>query len=219
MSFPDIDLYLVDTFLELLRDTQGELHRVIDEVFAERPAAEREMVRRYLASMNITDDVKDHRDRCLYVLPSLPLVNLPFPQIGVSVGSEGDSDWGLGDYTGAEAIEVKDGQGNLTGYDIEQGVFVSGSWQINIIAPGKLEVVWLSRLCQLAVRRKTSELAGQMSMSEITLSSADIEIDPQQFPDIVFGRRVTLTGKLPHTWTERIGAATYETGVNTAITE
>jgi hypothetical protein len=213
--FVNLDLYLIDTFIDFFAEAQKD-STIIDDLFADRPVEERQKIMIYLTArtfvtrMDIVEDGK-----VVYVIPSFPTASLPFPQIGVYMGGDDAQDFFVGQDTGRppEAFVLN---GEATAWDWEKGYYASVNYRVDIIAETKHEVIWLSRLCQVAIARKIMEL-NRIGVIEPRIGAADTKIEQEQFPTMVFSRAVTLSAKSLHTWNERVPVETYQTGINTAV--
>ena len=219
MGFPNIDIFLVKTILAKLKAFQGEENYRLEEIFDDLDAAEIADIRQFLAGATTTKNTRDRGGRRIYVLPHYPQAEIPFPQIGVSLGNEDTADRFLGDDTGGEAEPVLDDDENVIAHDLQKGYWGSGLWMIQIMAHTKDEVIWLSRLCQQALVDSFAALA-EMGLLEVSLSLADLRPDPQYYPEFVFLRGVkVIAGKVANTWKKRIPASFYQTGVNLAVVQ
>jgi len=217
MGFPNVDTYLCRKFTDHFADTQNDPTETIDDLFEDMDEPERMEVSEYLQSTRFTRDTRDREKgrRVVYIVPHFPMTDIPFPQIGISLGTETVSDKFIGDYTG-ESIPVKDCQGNVVAFDIPKGYYATASWNIDVLCPTKDETVWISRFCQLFVCRLLEDLDA-MGVQEVAVSLADINIQSEQFPHAVFCRRITISGKTANTWKKRIPSHTYKTGINKAL--
>jgi hypothetical protein len=217
MSFINIDLYLVDLFHSFIKSVQDDDNcRVIDDVFSDRPVPYREAIKGYLRSKHITKDFGDReREDNIYVLPSHPLRELAFPQVAIYLAEENSADWYLGGITGTDLIPID--EPDFTGYGIENGAIAMATYRADIVANTKEEAIWISRLCQRAIYGKILELDG-MGVKEAKVGMADLQLHPEHFPSLVFGRGVFLTAKVIQTWIERQPAlGTYEVGRNAGV--
>lgn len=219
MGFPNLDRFLVKTILAKLLSFQGAENYRLEQIFDDFEEAEVAEVRQYLAGLTPTGNLRDKGKGRLFVMPSYPLSDLPFPQIGVSVGSEDTADRFLGDETGGDPAEVFDEDENLIAWDLERGYWGSGMWMVQIMAATKEEVIWLSRLCQQAIVDGFDALDA-LGVKEVALAVADLRPDPQYYPQNLFLRGLKVTaGKVANTWLKRIPASVYRTGVNLTLTE
>ena len=216
MGFPNVDTYLCKRFSEHFAETQNDPAGTIDDLFEDMDDAERMEVSEYLQATKFTRDTRDReKGRRVYIVPHFPMTDIPFPQIGISLGTESVSDKFIGDYTG-ESAPVEDCQSNVVAFDVPHGYYASASWNIDVLCPTKDETVWISRFCQLFVCRMLEDLDA-MGVQEVTVSLADINIQSEQFPHTVFFRRITISGKTANTWKKRIPNQAYKTGTNKAL--
>lgn len=216
MGFPNVDMILKKIMVEEFKALQLNSSLAISDLFEDMTPAEQTRIANYLRSITITDDVRDRGDRRLFILPHFPLIDLPLPQIGLSVGEESAGERVLGDYAG-EATPVADSDGTVIAWDIPHGYFANGSWNIDIVTASKDETVWLSRLCQYFICRSLDDLDGY-GIKEISLSLTDIKIEQQTMqPGDFFARSIRMTGKAANTWIKRVSASYYQTGINLAL--
>lgn len=205
MGFPNVDLYLVSRFIECFSNAKGNLDFYVSDIMEDRPDAERETIRLYLNGLRVTSDQKDRSsEKTLFVVPSWPMFDLPFPQIGVSLASEGTVERLLGDETGTKRTGTAIIGGVEVGFqDTEYGYWASGQWNVDVVCASKLEAVWLANLCRRFVLASFLDL-DEMGVKEVTLSLADIRLEGEQLPVPVFGRRLSIiAGRVTHTWWER----------------
>ena len=217
MGFLNLDLYLVDLFHDFINDIKADDNcRMIDEVFADRPEAYREMIKAYLRSMNITRDLRDRAqdERNIYILPSYPLRDLAFPQIAIHLAEENAADWFLGGMGGEDPVEIN--EPDFVGWGIQNGCHASVKYQADIICNTPEESIWLARLCQRALFGNVLQMEEQ-GLLEMTVGMADIQLHPEHFPGIVFGRGVFVSGKAEHTWLKRVPSSNYQTGNNNGL--
>ena len=220
MAFLDLDIYFVNTiaaFLQSVKDDQTNL--VINDMFGGQSANFRAAVVQYLGSLEISTDLRDRESddtRVLYILPSFTLADLPFPQISIYLGNEDSQDFMLGSETGGDTLPVVV-DGVTVGWDVEQGYWAGVNYRADIVCGTKEETIWLSRLCQRAILDKILELDG-MGVKEPRISLADLKLEQEQFPTMVFARGLMFVAKSLNTWNLRIPATVdYETGTNTAL--
>lgn len=219
MAFLNLDLYLVDTYCAFFAAAQADPDFYIGDVFADRPEAERVEIAAYIAGLTVTSNLRDRDSerRYLYVLPSFPLLDLPFPQIGVFMGPEETQEFFLGLATGAAPKPVMNVQGATVAYDQTEGYYAGFNYRSDIVCNTREEVIWLSRLCQRAVVEKIIDL-DSLGVTEPRISLNELQLDREQFPAMVEARALTLAGKVLQTWTKRTPAGgTYQTGINKAL--
>jgi hypothetical protein len=160
---------------------------------------------------------KENEERVIYVIPSFLLFNLPFPQIGIYMGADDSQDFFCGQDVNGEPKPITK-NGDIVAWDYEKGYYAGVNYRADIIAGSKDEVIWLSRLCQRAIAANVPHLE-KMGVVETRIGAADTKLEQEHFPALVFSRAVIFTGKSLHTWSVRVPAYGYETGINTALTE
>lgn len=217
MGFPNTDLFLCKKFEEQFAATQADPDFTVDDLFEDLDEGERLEITEYLQGLTFTQNLRERGEeqRYVYILPHFPMVDMPFPQIGISLGQESAAERFLGDYTG-EAIPVEDEDGKVIAFDIPKGYYAAANWNIDIICPTKDEAVWLSRFCQLFVCRLLEELDA-MGVVEVSIALADVTIPQEHLPHVLFNRRVTISAKAANTWKKRVPATYYDTGINKAL--
>lgn len=217
MGFPNVDLFLCKTFEQRFADTQSDTPLTVDDLFEDMTATERAEIAAYIDDTIFTRDLRERRDgqRYVYIAPHFPMVEFPFPQIGVSLGSETTSDKYLGDVSGP-TTEVKDEYGNTIGWDVLKGYYASATWNIDVVCNTKDEAIWLSRFCQLFVCQALEDLDA-MGVLEVVVATSDMRLEQEHFPHIVFNRRVVVSAKVANTWKKRLSPYEYRTGVNLAL--
>jgi len=219
MGFPNVDLQLVKIFLAGFAAAKAD-PTVIDDLFEDLDDTDRAAIKQYLASLTVTDDVRQRKEhhRYLYLLPHFPLSGYPFPQIGVSLGTEDSAERFISDYTG-DPVPVTDQQGTLIGYDQEKGYLGQGHWNIDVVSATKPESIWLSRFCQLFICESQDYLTG-LGIQEVSVALGDIKLEAQQTmqPSEIFNRGVRVSAKVANTWKKRLPInGDYQTGINQAL--
>jgi len=214
MGFPSLNFYLKKMFVRELELIQSKPATIVSQVFTDGwDDKERERIVSYLNELNVTDDRTDVGKKYLYILPHYPLLDMAFPQIGISTGNEITAERGLGDETGEE-VEIRDGSNNLIARDIERGYFCRGQYIITLLGNYE-EIIWLATLCKYIVSLRQDELDG-IGFKNVDISVADLKPNPELTPHVLFGREVTLSGLLVNTWYKRNSVSTtYGTGGNT----
>ena len=219
MGFPNVDKFLQRLVLAKLESLQDMPEETVADLFECLDAEEQAEICLYLTRLHPTKDIRyrDERKKVLYVLPHFPLAGHPFPQIGISVGTEGTADKILGSNTG-NTRERRDAQGNLVGWKVEKGCLAHGGWQLDVIAHTKDETVWLSRICQLAITEALDELTA-LGVWDVSIEVGDVRPDEQATmqPAEIFVRTVRVSATVANTWYKDVPLSTYETGNNTAI--
>ena len=223
MGYPSLKLYLLDLLMTTLATIKDDPTTVIAEIF-EDPSwtkKRRAEIVSYLNGLTISDDLLEREPgtNYLYIIPHFPRMDVAFPQIAITTGNESSSDWGLGNVTG-EFTEVFDDAMELVAYDSERGYFASGQWQADIVCKNPIEAEYLSVLCRHVVLKNLDALDA-MGVKEVNVSLADLVLssEMQQVATVdVFARRLTVSaGKVAHTWNERVGIETFQTGDNSAL--
>lgn len=220
MGFPNVDIFLCKTFAEKFAAVQADPDYTIDDLFEDLTVLERAEIITYLQDKVFTRDLRDRhagsdKHQRVYIVPNFPMLELPFPQIGVSLGSENTDGKFLGDCTG-DAEAVTDDEGVTIAWDIPKGYYASANWNIDVLCATKDEAIWISRLCQLFICEALDELDA-IGVVEVVVAAADIKLDPEHFPLHVFNRRVMVSGRAANTWKKRISAITYLSGDNLAL--
>lgn len=217
MAFINLELYLRDLFAAALEEARND-DRVIADLFSDRPEDERFAAQQYVASRRVLTDMYEELgkgERGIYVTPSFPIGNLPFPQIGIYMGTEDSADHMVGQDTGAAPVPVVQNEVTVA-WDIEKGYFAGINYRADIIANSKDEVIWLSRICQRALAKNILALEAK-GVIEVRISAGDTKPEQEHFPTLIFSRAVIVTGKALHTWTVRTPAYGYELGNNTEV--
>lgn len=215
MGFTDLQTYFVDEFTAFLQAMQADATRyIIKDLFGTQTKERQAEVVNYIASLNISNDMTERPDqgKTLYILPSYPISNLPFPQIGVYLGADDTTDFYLGNYTGAPATPLMDGLTQI-GWEIENGHWSGVNYRIDVVANSPDESIWLARLCQRAILGKLMVLDG-LGVKEPRISVQDQRLEQEQFPAMVFARSITFTAKVAQTWKEILPYTVYATGLN-----
>ena len=218
MAFNDVDLYLSDKLMETINELRGDDIYVLEDAFSGRPERELAALREYLGKLVLTDDV-DHRkkdgEHVLYVLLSFPLADLPAPQICITLPTEQANDFPLGAGV-QDTEEATDGDGNVTGYVIRKGYFAQGQWNVDILAASKLEAIWLARMVQLTILRCLDDM-DLNGVKNVSFNTVDLEIAQQQLPQLMFARRIQISGVVIQEWIEHQSNGIYAEGVNLAL--
>lgn len=218
MGFPNVDIFLCKKFEQCFLAVQADPTYTIDDLFEDLDDDERAEITTYLQSIVFTKNLRERDDnqRYVYIVPHFPMIDMPFPQIGISLGTETTSEKFIGDYTG-DPTPVMDTNGKTIAWDQSKGYYANANWNIDVVCATKDEAVWLSRFCQLFVCQQLEALDA-IGVVEVAIATADMKVEQEHFPHIVFNRRVMVTGKAANTWKKRISAYEYQTGMNLALT-
>lgn len=232
MGFPNVDLWLVNQFVEQFEGAQGDpgdpetpdvLSVLIADTFPDLDAAKRAEIQERLAGYAILTDLRTGADGpTLTIMPGFPLTDVPFPQISVVVAGEMGNDIPLGFGTG-EATAVYDPEDEsespaIIGWDMPKAYWATCTYQVQVLCGHWWELIWLTRLCQRFILGMERTLAAQDVFIE-AITVADLQLNPQQFPTLAFARGISLTCRASMSVTDRLPASTYETGVNVALVD
>ena len=214
MSFPNIDKFLVRKFQERVTEAKLDLGFLVEDTFGDMSQAERTEIGIYLARKEFTTDLRRREDNQVFIMPNYPLLDMPFPQIGVSLGQESPADRFMGDIVGeSKPIMTNNVQ---TGWAIPKGYIGSCLYRTDIVCATKDETIWLSRLVQRFIFEEQENLQ-EIGAMEIDVTVADTRPDQMQLPMTVFSRAVQINCKVENTWTVNIPLKTVEIGNNTAL--
>ncbi|KAA0888763.1 hypothetical protein [Oryzomonas rubra] len=213
MGFPNIDKMLQKLFVQKVQEAQADPQTLIDDLFDDLDSAEQAEISQYLLRKEFTKDVRDRGSK-VFVTLSFIMTDVPFPQIGITLGQENTDRW-IGDAIG-ESVAVTDTTGKTIAWDVVKGYYAKSSWNVTIAAATKDEVIWLSRLCQHSIMSSMDDLAGA-GVAELDVAMADLQLQADQQPMTVFSRQLRITATTENTWKKRIPASYYATGNNTAL--
>jgi hypothetical protein len=220
VSIPNFDLILQELFKAAIEELQQVgTEWIVDDLFSDRTLNYRDAITQYVNGITVTDDIREreHGRRFLYAIPSFPMADVPFPQIGTYLAPEELSDFFIGDSIGIESTEIRNGAGTVTAIEHTHGCFGQATYWSDIIANTKEEVIWLSRICQRKLLTNLRNLEAQGAM-DVRISLGDMKLEQEHYPAMVFARRLIFSCKLGITWTDRVPInGTYQTGINTAL--
>jgi hypothetical protein len=220
MGFPNIDKFLVKRFLEEFALIQTDPQEVVDDIFEEMDPEERKEVCTYLVNTNFTRSLEDRPEnqRSCYVIPHWPVAEVPFPQIGISLGEEAQADKFLGDYTGQSTPVVSKQTGETIAWKIPKGYLSMDSWMIDVVCGTKDEAIWLTNLCKYFILKALPDLS-ELGLMEAALGINDVKLDQNSMtqPITYFVRTIRLSGKKANTWSKKVPAQYYQEGVNLAV--
>lgn len=216
MGFPNVDLQLVAIFTNSFIAAQAAPAQVIADTFGDLDPTVQTQIAAYLTRKSFINDVREHGGSFVYIIPSFPLSDVPFPQIAISLG-QGDSDRFIGDETG-NSTPVLDGNGATIAWNVEKGYYEKSNWNIHIVCATKDEVIWLSRLCQRFICESFDALCTAGIM-EVNIFIQDLRADENTMqPSTVFSRGIRMSATVANTWNIQIPLmADYEVGNNTAL--
>lgn len=215
MGFPNVDIFLVKTIIEKFQALQAAPAFTIYDLFEDLSQPERDEITAYITRKTFTDDLREREDSQVFIFPHFPMLNMPLPQIGVSLGQEETSDKFFGDTVG-EAVAVKDINDVVTHWDIPKAYIASANYQADIVCATKDEAIWLSRFVQRFICEELDAL-DQIGVKQVDIGLADMVLKQDQQPMTVFNRAVRLSCKVENTWLKRIPVQTYDSGINLAL--
>jgi hypothetical protein len=221
MGFPNVDIFLVNRIVARFQAIQPDPTEVVADLFEDLDDQTKAEISLYITRLRVTKDLKERGEesqRYLYVLPHFPLADHPFPQVGISLGTEDTAEKFIGDYTG-EAVEVKDKTGVTIGWDVVKGYFASAAWDIDVVCATKDEAIWISRFVQLFTLEALDDL-DIVGVKQVSVALKDMRLvsDSVMQPNTVFNRGVKVTaGMVANTWKKRVPVQTYGTGTNTGL--
>ena len=215
MGFPNIDIYLAKQILDKFVAVKTDEGFAINDTFDDLDEGYRAEIIAYVNRKVFTSDLRDRNDNQVYILPHFPIIDMPLPQIGISLGQESTAEKFLDDLQG-DSTPVYDEDGIQTHWDIPKGYIGSALYRIDVVTSTKDEAIWLARLIQRFVCEEQNALAD-IGAYEIDITLADLKLEQEHLPQTIFNRAVQISCKVQNTWTKRIPVAYYETGINTGI--
>ncbi len=167
---------------DMVQDLLGELHAdpaEVHEIFAARPAEERQEIADFLAAQEVP------------VHLAYPRNAAEFPAVFVDVGSAAEERQFIGGAVGeAETGEV---------FLEESGSLFRGTVHLTCWAANATLAVYLQTLVQWALQRGRDELQAAHGLDEQQLTVTGFMQLPQGFPDFAFRRDVLLSCLYPAT--------------------
>lgn len=214
MGFPNVDKILIRLFKAEFAAIKLDPAFIITDTFTDLDESEQNSILQYLVRKTFTDELRDRGDAKVYLTTSFPMLDMPLPQISITLGQE-DTDRYMGDQVGT-STPVLDTDGNTIAWDVLKGFYARSNWSIAVVAATKDETIWLSRLCERIIfdNMNTLELEG---VAEVSLTMADHRLDPQHQPMTASNRTIRMTALTMNSYRKRIPASVYATGNNTAL--
>jgi hypothetical protein len=220
VGFPNVDKQLVRIIAAGFAAAKADPARMaflIGDLFDDLTDAERTQITTYLTRKAIKTDVRDKKGDNVYIITSFPLLDIPFPQIAISLGV-GESDRFMGDLTG-ESEPIKDDADNITGWCIEKGYYERSSWDTHVVCATKDEAIWLARLCQRFICEAFGQLS-QLGINEVNIIVQDLRCEEGTMqPSTVFNRSIKLQATVSNTWNEMIPTIQIAEGDNLLLTQ
>lgn len=214
MGFPNVDKILVQLFKDSFAALKADPAFIINDTFEDLSIAEQDAILQYVTRKTFTDDMRDRSDSAVYLLTGFPMLEMPLPQISITLGQE-DTDRYMGDQVGT-STPVTDAGGNVIAWDILKGFYARSSWNVAVVAATKDETIWMSRLCERIIFDNMRELET-MGVAEVLLTMTDLQLDPSHQPMSVFNRTTRVNATTLNSYTKRIPASAYSTGLNTSL--
>jgi hypothetical protein len=214
MGFPNVDKILVRMFGQEFEALKLDSDYIINDLFEDLDPDEREEITTYIQRKEFVTDIRRREDSAVYLLTTFSTLDLPFPQISVTLGQE-DTDRYMGDQVGQSA-PVLDGNGATIAWDITKGFYAKSNWNISVVTATKDEAIWLSRLCQLFIFKNMMELE-EAGVAEVNLSISDMKLEQDQQPLTVISRGIRMSATTLNSWIKRVPVSFYQTGNNLAL--
>lgn len=214
MGFPNVDKILQNIFATKFAAVKLDPTYTISDLFEDQDAGQQAEIIAYIQRKQFVTDIRSRQDNTVYLITTFPMVDMPFPQISITLGQE-DTDRYMGDQTG-QSDPVLDDNGTQIGWDIIKGFYAKSSWNISVVTATKDEAIWLSRLCELFIFQSMDDLDAA-GVTEVNLSVADMRPEQDQQPMTVICRGIKMSATTMNSWTTRIPIATYQSGNNVAL--
>jgi hypothetical protein len=214
MGFPNVDKYLVKLFFEKFAAAKTDGGFAINDTFDDLDAGEITEITAYINRKTFTGDLRKRDDGQVYILPHFPLLDMPLPQIGISLGQENTADKFLNDLLGES--KPYPATGTQTHWDIPKGYVASAIYRVDVVTATIDEAIWLARLVQRFICEAQDSLAG-IGAYEIDITVADLKPEQEHLPQTVFNRAVQISCKVQNSWTKRVPIGDYATGTNVQL--
>jgi len=214
MGFPNIDKYLVKRFIENFSEIQFDDGFAINDTFDDMDSGQIAEIAMYLNRKTFTPDLRSRGGNQVFVFPHFPQLDMPLPQIGISLGQETASDHFLGDAAGNSTRYPL--TGTQTHWDVPKIYIGAATYRIDVVTATKDEAIWLARMIQRFLCELQEELSN-IGVYEMDIVLADLKLEQDQQPQTIFNRAVQINCKIQNSWTKRIPMETYQTGINTAL--
>lgn len=220
MGFPNVDKQLVRIIAAGFAAAKADADRMaflIGDLFDDLTEAEQLQIGTYVSRKTFKTDVREKKGDSVYLITSFPLIDIPFPQIAISLGV-GESDRYMGDLTG-ESEAIKDADDQTIGWYIEKGYYERSNWDVHVVCSTKDESIWLSRFCQRFICEAFGALS-QLGINEVTIIIQDLRCEEATMqPSTVFNRSIKLQATVANTWKEMVSATQIAEGDNAALTQ
>lgn len=214
MGFPNVDIYFSSKFIERFNEVKLDPTFLVGDLFDTLSEEERIEITTYIQRKNFTDDLRQITDSEVFIFPSYPMLTVPLPQIGISLGNEDTKEKYLRDLVGD--AKPYPATGTQTHWDIPKGYWAAANYQADIVCTTKDEVIWLSRFLQRFIVEAQDEL-DLMGVKNISVSLQDTIIKTESQPTTAFSRTVRISCDVANTWTKRVPVSTYVAGENIGL--
>ena len=211
MGFPNVDTYLVGKFLEKFAAVKADGGFAINDTFDDMDSGHRAEITAYISRKAFTSDLRSRGDSQIYILDHFPLLDMPLPQIGISLGQESTADKFLDDLQGESTPYPA--TGTQTHWDVPKMYIGAATYRIDVVTATKPEAIWLARLIQRFICEEQDAMAG-IGIYEIDITLADLKLEQEHLPQTVFNRAVQINCKVQNAWTKRIPIGNYQSGSN-----
>lgn len=215
MGFPNVDIFLVSMLISKFNAVKASPTFTISDLFDDLSSPEQAEITTYIERKTFTDDLREREDSQVFIFPHFPMLNMPLPQIGISLGQEDTAEKFFDDVVGDATPYPETGE--QTHWAIPKGYWAAAHYQIDVVCATKDEAIWLSRFIQRFVCEELDTL-DQIGVKEVSISQQDMVLNQEQQPMTVFNRTVRISCKAANTWTKLIPVELYEQGVNLALT-
>lgn len=214
MGFPNVDKYLVKLFSEKFIAATIDGGFTINDTFDDLDAGEIAEITAYINRKVFTTDLRKRDDGMVYILPQFPRLDMPLPQIGISLGQESTADKFLDDLQGESTPYPA--IGTQTHWDIPKVYFGAATYRIDVVTATKDEAIWMARLIQRFICEAQDAMAG-IGIFEVDITLADLKLEQEHYPSEVFNRAVQINCKVQNSWIKRVPIGNYATGINTGV--
>lgn len=214
MGFPNVDIFLAAKFIERFSEAKADPAFIVPDLFDDLSVAEQAEITQYIQRKSFTDDLRERTDSEVFIFPSYPMFTVPLPQIGISLGSENDAERFLDDSVGVSTAYPD--STNQTHWLIPKGYWAAATYQCDIVATTKDEVIWLSRFVQRFIMEEQDTM-DQIGVKEVSVSLQDTMIKSEHQPTTAFSRALRISCKVANRWNKLVPVSYYATGNNLAL--
>lgn len=214
MGFPNVDIFLASKLIERFNEAKTDPGFIVADLFDDLTTDEQTEVTQYIQRKRYTDDLRDRTDSELFIFPSYPMLHVPLPQIGISLGNENATEMFFRDTVG-DAQPYPD-EATQTHWAIPKAYLANATYQIDVVCSTKDEVIWLSRFVQRFITEEKDALAD-IGVNEVSISLQDTMLKSEHQPSTALARTVSVSCTVTNSWTTLIPVQQYAAGNNTAV--